>query len=478
MGEKTNSIGEKALKAGIWYVISNIMVKAISVLTMPIFTRLLNTEQYGTVQTFIAWQSLLIPIFTLNLPYSIGRAKLDFPNKLDDYKGAMQLLSALVSAFIISILIVFLAPVSVLLDLTQVEALLLMAYLFFTPTISLYQTSYKYTYRYKQNIAIAWYTTVVTTLLSLLLVYTYQPENKALMRIIGIVIPNVLLSSIFWFNSIKNKLISIRWEYWKYALKISLPLVLHTISLHILSQSDRIFITKICGKTDTAFYSLAYTYGVALHVITTAVSEGWLPWFHDTMFAGKKDEVREKVKPLVILGCYVGLACIAFAPEAVYLLGGEKYFSSINCIPPVVLGIVCQYVYTHYVNIELHLKKTVYVSSGTIFASLLNIGLNAIFIPKFGFVAAAYTTLASCFALMVVHFLITKKVLHMAVYNDIFMFGSLFVTTIVTTIVAMTYDHQAIRYAITAIGFCSFLYYFRNYIKNLIERFKKKKQSA
>lgn len=476
--EKSNSLGKKAFKAGVWYVISSVMVKSISILTTPLFTRLLTTEQYGTVQTFISWQSLLIPIFTLNLPYSIGRAKLDFDNRLGEYTGAMQLLSAIVSAFIVAISIVFLAPLSVLLELTQAETAILLAYLFFTPSIMLYQTGYKYTYRYKQNIAIAWYTTVGTTLLSLLLVYISPLENKALMRIIGIVAPNVLLSCAFWFKSIRTKRLSINREFWTYALKISVPLILHTISMHILSQSDRIFITKIWGKSDTAFYSLAYTYGVALHVITTAVSEGWLPWFHDTMFAGKRDEVKEKVKPLVILGCYVGLGCIALAPEAVLILGGRKYLHSIPCVPPVVLGVVCQYIYTHYVNIELHLKKTVYVSAGTIFAALLNIGLNAIFIPRFGFVAAAYTTLASYFALMVVHFLITRIVLHMKVYNDFFMFASFIVTAIITAIVMLTYDHRIIRYAITAVGFISFLYYFRGYIKAWIIKFRKKIKKA
>jgi O-antigen/teichoic acid export membrane protein len=81
--------------------------------------------------------------------------------------------------------------------------------------------------------------------------------------------------------------------------------------MHILSQSDRIFITKIWGKSDTAFYSLAYTYGILLYVFTNAVSDGWLPWFHDTYYAGEYDKIRKNVKPLVVLGCYIGLACIA-----------------------------------------------------------------------------------------------------------------------------------------------------------------------
>ena len=92
--------GNTALKAGVWYVISSIMVKAISIITTPIFTRMLSTSEYGTVSTFTSWSGLLLTFFTLNLTYSIGRAKLDYPDKLDDYVGSMQLLSLLVSSVI------------------------------------------------------------------------------------------------------------------------------------------------------------------------------------------------------------------------------------------------------------------------------------------------------------------------------------------------------------------------------------------
>ena len=181
------------------------------------------------------------------------------------------------------------------------------------------------------------------------------------------------------------------------------------------------------------------------------------------------------MKPLVVLGCYVGLACIALAPEAVYILGGKKYAHSVACVPPVVLGVVCQYIYTHYVNIELHLKKTIYVSAGTVFAAALNIGLNAIFIPIYGFVAAAYTTLASYFALMIVHFLITRKVFKVKLYSDLFMFGALAVTAGITAVLMMTYDHRIIRYALVLAGFVSFLFCFKEYIGNWILKVKSKR---
>lgn len=458
-----NVTDHAAFKAGIWYVISNVMVKTVTVITTPIFTRLMTTEEYGTVQTFISWYTVLLPLFSLNLTYSIGRAKLDFPDNLKEYIGSMQVLSIIFSVIVSSFLIIFIQPVSVIFELNIPNIILLIFYLCFVPTIQFWQNGYRYEYQYKQNIIISWYTILTSTILSLILIFTLD-ESKSFLRILGITIPMIVLSIYFWMKSIRYRYLNKIIEYWRYGLILSVPLILHTISLNILSQSDRIFITKMCGESDTGVYSLAYTYGMLLNVFISAISDGWLPWFHDTYFAKKYDEIRKNIKPLVIFGCYIGLACIAFAPEAILILGGEEYKRGILCVPPIALGIICQYIYTHYVNIELHLKKTKYISSGTVLAAVLNIFLNGLFIPRFGFIAAAYTTLVGYVALMIFHFIISRKILHVKLYNDIFMFAALGITSVVAGILVLLYEKNIQRYFVIFVGFVTFLLYFKNFI--------------
>ena len=474
MKKEAKNVSSVALKAGVWYVVSSIMVKAVSIITTPIFTRLMTTSEYGTVATFTSWGSLLLTFFTLNLTYSIGRAKLDFPGKLNDYVGSMQLLSGIVSGIFCIVSFILLKPISAFFELSETVTILLMLYLFFTPTINFRQNAYRYTYQYKQNVAIAWYTALGTVICSLILMFTVKGD-KAIERIIGIVIPTIILSVIFWIQSFKHKNINYNKEYWRYGWNLSGPLILHTVSMNILSQSDRIFISKICGSEVTGIYSLIYNYGILLNIVTTAVGDGWLPWFHDNFFSKNYQDIRKNVKYIVLLGCYIGLACIALAPEAILILGGQKYISGVYCVPPIVLGIVCQYIYTHYVNIEMHLKKTKYVSQGTIFAAILNIVLNAIFIPIFGYVAAAYTTFASYLVLLIAHFFITRKILKVKLYNDKFMFGAMIVTGIIALVIANTYNYTIIRFVMIAIGFISFIFTFRKFIMNAVKKFIKKR---
>lgn len=466
MNDKKNKV---ALKAGIWYVISSVMVKTIAVTTTPIFTRLMSTSEYGVTATFTSWYSLLITIATLNLTYSIGRAKIDFPNELDCYLGSMQLLSSIVAGIMMIVAIVFNDHFSNILELNNSLVILLAVYLFFSPTISFFQNSYRYKYKYKQNIAIAWYSALSTVFLSLILILTVHAD-KALLRCIGIVIPSIILSCYFWIKSWKNGYLSINIIHWKYGLKLSVPLILHTISLNILAQSDRIFIAKMCNVSDVGIYSLVYSYGILISVITNAIADGWLPWFHDNYYSGNFEEIRKNLKPIITLGCFLTLGCIAFGPEAVLILGGHQYTEGIYCIPPIVLGILCQYIYTHYVNIELHLKKTKFVSIGTVLAAVFNIITNIVFIPIYGFIAASYTTLASYLLLMTVHFFITREVLSVKLYNDLFMFGSMIGTAIISALIIFTYDHTIIRYILIVLGLIICIFYFRVYITNWLTK--------
>lgn len=472
--DDTKKIGNKAFRAGLWYVVSSVVVKMVTVITTPIFTRLLSHQEYGTVQTFTSWRTLLLPIFSLNLAYSIGRAKLDFPGRTDEYIGSMQVLSAIFSLALAGIILLFLNPFANFLALTVSETVLLIIYLVFETAILFHQAGYRYHYLYKENIVITWYMILATTGLSLLLIVVFGGD-LAFQRLLGTVIPPVALSLYFWGKSFRKKMLCFKVQYWKYGLAISVPLILHNISLHILAQSDRIFITKIWGKADTAFYSLAYTYGMLLQVFSQAVAEGWLPWFHDTYFSGRQARIRESVKPLIVLGCFVSLAAVAFAPEAVLILGGRKYAQSIPCVPPVVMGVTCQFIYTHYVNIEMHLKKTAYVSAGTIIAAGFNIVTNAIFIPRYGYTAAAYTTLASYFLLLVIHFVITRRLFHVHLYDDWFLFGSLIATGIIIAILTQTYDYTAVRYGFILAGFLAFLFYFRDYIGRLAGKYLRRR---
>ncbi|MBO6112254.1 MAG: polysaccharide biosynthesis C-terminal domain-containing protein [Lachnospiraceae bacterium] len=143
-------------------------------------------------------------------------------------------------------------------------------------------------------------------------------------------------------------------------------------------------------------------------------------------------------------------------------------------VPPVALGTLCQYFYTNYVNQELFYKKTVMIAVNSIIAALINTGLNYVFIKKYGYAAAAYTTLAGYFILMCLHFISTRFILKEKLYAD----GRYFIMVITVTaaglLIMTQYDGLfgiAVRY-ILAIGLAiAFAFMFKDVIiKRILHR--------
>ena len=63
-----------------------------------------------------------------------------------------------------------------------------------------------------------------------------------------------------------------------------------------------------------------------------------------------------------------------------------------------------------YTAIQNYHKKTAYVAAGTIVTMVINVILNYVCILRFGYMAAAYTTAASYFILLVMQGYLEKKV--------------------------------------------------------------------
>ena len=61
----------KQVKASIWFLLCSFLQKGISMITTPIFTRLLSTSQYGQFNVFNSWLSIVTIVVSLNLCYGV-----------------------------------------------------------------------------------------------------------------------------------------------------------------------------------------------------------------------------------------------------------------------------------------------------------------------------------------------------------------------------------------------------------------------
>ena len=415
--------GSKVVKSSIWYTIANVSLRAVAIITTPIYTGMLTNADYGKANTFNSWIDVFNVFACLCVVYSIGRAKLDFKDRFDEYMSALQGLSSSFGLILLIFAFIFRNALSAWIRYEVPLAVGLFAYLCVSPSVEYMMQKCRYEYRYKENILISVITCVGQVALSITLMLIWS-DQRYLGKILGVMLPTFLMGIVFYIRFIVRGKVFYNREYWTYALKIGLPMIPHALALILLAQMDRIMIKNLLGDAEAGLYIFGYSFATLLMIFTNAIGQAWLPWFNETLFEGKRERIRQIQKKLVLLGCFLSFVFIVVAPEALMVLSisNNTYWIAKYVVPPIVLGTLAQYFYTNYVNVEIFCKKTPIIAIGSCAAALINYALNACFIPRFGYVAAAYTTLASYLVLMLMHFVMVRFVLGEKVYQDSYMF--------------------------------------------------------
>ena len=395
------------VKIGMIYTLSNIVIKGMAFITTPIFTRLMSQEEYGSFSNISSWANIISIIATLCLYSSISRAKYDYD---EDIKGYMSTITILGSVFTLIIWLLIELKIGFwerLFNMDRLYIRSIMIYSLFTPALQTLITKHRMYNEYKNVIALTWITLLVTTFGALGL--TILMSNKLTGRVIGNYTIIAIVDVVFWlYIVIQGKTFSLKMC--KYACALSLPLLVHELSGVLLNSSDRIIINQLCGARKAALYSIAYTIAMIITVVLSSLNQAWVPWFFDKMQKNDRESIRNVV-PKYMAGFTVGCIGLMFiGPEMILIFGGENYLEAMYVIPPICLAIEIQFVYTLYVNIEFFEKKTTYISLATAGATVINIALNYYAIPRWGYIAAAYTTVIGYLFNFLFHYIVCKKI--------------------------------------------------------------------
>jgi len=467
----------KALKSGIWYTASSFLVKSIGFITTPIFTRLLTKAEFGAYNNYTSWLSIVTIFVTLDLEATLISARFDFKDKFDEYILSVLSLSTL-SAFIwFAIANAFYEPIGNFLSLDRIYINTMLVYLLFLPAINLFQARERYLYEYKKTVATSLIHSVSTALVSVLLVLCMSDRLTG--RIFGAAIPTIIIGIVFYIYFIRKGK-KVNFNYWKYALPICLPFIPHLLSMTFLNSTDRVMITRFCGSEDTALYSLAYSCGAIVTILLTAINKAFGPWLAEKINENKFGEIRKFSKIYISGFIFFAIGIMLVSPEVLLILGGQKYMEAIYVMTPVSMGCICQFLYTMFVNIEQLKKKTVGMAIASAIAAAMNLGLNYIFIPRFGYLAAAYTTLVGYLVLLTIHMYLVYRLKLNNAYSYKFVALAVGVSLIAMVLITLSFGNNIVRYVAIGIYILAFVYLIRRYkdrILTVLHRSKKQEKA-
>lgn len=394
-------------KAGAYYLIGNLFNKGIAFLTVPIFTRILSTSDYGIVTTYNSWVSILSMVIGFALHMGIRAAFIDYKEEMDDFMSVTTAFTIECGFVFILFVLVGYGLLSISVNLTLIVLCLLQGLA--TALVQNYSMYLMMQYRYRFRTALMILPNLLSVLVSIFAILFVVHSKLYLGRIVPTSCINILFGLMIVILVFRKSHCIWNKEYLKYALAISAPLVLHGIALNVLSQSDRTMITWLADASQTGIYSLIYNFSMLATVITTSIEGIWTPWFMNKYSKRELADINEMAVDYVHLMTYAMVGLILIGPEVVKILASSNYWDGIKIIPPVVIANYVIFLYTLYVNIEHYHKKTTYITINTLIAAGTNLILNYLFIPHFGYVAAAFTTLVSYLISLILHARYAKK---------------------------------------------------------------------
>lgn len=394
-------------KASAYYFVGNMFNKGIAFLTVPILTRILSTYDYGIITTYNSWVIILSIILGLALHTGIRMAYVDYKDDFDKYVSS-NIIFTIVSSLVVCLIAlssIYLLKINISLWLVS----FCLSQAIATALIQDYDYYLMMQYRYKLRTFVMIVPGLLSVIVSILVIKFVLDDNLYMGRIVPTSTIHTGIALLIVTAFFIRHGVSCKKEYIEYGLKLSTPLIVHGIALNILSQSDRIMITSLVGASQTGIYSLIYNLSMIATVITASFDGVWVPWFLQKMKSRDIESIESVAEKFIFLMTSAMVGLIMVSPEIVKILADEEYWEGIKIVPPIIISSYVIFMYTLYVNIEHYYKKTIFITINTFIAAATNLILNYIFIPRAGYVAAAYTTLASYIISFILHFRYAKK---------------------------------------------------------------------
>lgn len=390
----------KEIKSATVYTFATLFSRGLAIITVPIFTRIMTSAEIGEVNLYNSWYSLLSVIATLSLTSGgFSVAMKEFERERDKYLSSVLSLTSVMS--LVMAVIFSIAPDfwSNLMGLPMHLIYLMCIGFLCAPARDFWLARQRFEYKYKAAAIITIISAILATANSIAVVL-YMNHNGIDCVVSGRLYANYIIiygvSFLIWLYVFKKGKTFYNKKYWKLSLSLSIPLIGHSLASQVLSVSDRVMISDMVGNSAVGIYSTLYSVSSIAQLVWGALNASFIPYLYQNLEKPEKRASLVKVSNLLI-AMYGGVVilCAFFAPEVVRILATEEYYEAIYIIPPIISGVFLIAVANMYSNILLYNKKTPFIMLSTSVAAVLNIILNYIFIPKFGYMAAAYTTLFS-----------------------------------------------------------------------------------
>lgn len=373
--------------------IGKLSTQIISFLLLPLYTSKLSPEEYGTYDFLVTLSIFLLPIITMLMEESMFRFLID----AEDLKSKKRVITATIAYTVIGTAI-FSIIAGIIMGIMKYEyAIVFLLFIISNILIGLSNALARGTGKIK--------------------LYSFSNfilgASTIVLNILFIVSLKLGVNGLLWSNTIANTLTAVivlmklhlpqfvsRKDLSKKTLtdmlKYSIPLVPNNLSWIIISLSDRLMLTGMVGPEANGIYSIANKFPNIIYTFYGFFSTAWKESAAKILKEDNKVQYYNSIyKDIKFFLKAIVLGLIAIMPFAFPVFIGSSYNEAYLYIPILVISIYYTNMSNFYGGIFTAYKNTKIMGSTTVLAAIINIGINIIFIPKFGIYATTFSTLIS-----------------------------------------------------------------------------------
>lgn len=397
------------------FAIGNISTKLIHFFLVPLYTYVLTTEEYGTIDLVVSICSILVPILMCNIGEAIRRYLLDEDSDENKIK-TVEYIWAFVG-LILSCLIYFI--------MSHIPSI--SEYAFWVCAFSFTNALSQITLEYlrgqeKLKLYTVWstYSSLAVALLNVLFLAKMHMGIKG--YFLAYIISYFTMSICAFISSGQYKGISNLVFEKKLFVEMSLfsiALVPNSIMWWITNSSDRIMVTYLISAAANGIYSVSYKLPSLLSTLSTILMQAWqYSAIKEEKSEDREDYQNNMFKLYLTCTAIISAGLLFILKPFMKIYVAQDYFVSWKYSPFLIIGLMFQTLAT-FVGTSYYVKKNM---KGNLYSSsvgaITNIILNIILIPMLGVNGAAIATCISYVAVLVFRLYDTRRYLNIRYFTS------------------------------------------------------------
>lgn len=406
---------EELLKNTFIIFIGKFSTQFLTFLLLPLYTKFLDSSDYGTIDLIMTYITLFVPILTIQYEMGTFRYLIDNRNnQIMQDKIIYNSLKFFLNITLLCLTVGLILPLVVKIKNFYYIVMCIIAMMFSNLLMQIARGIGKNT-----NYSITCFIVGISNIiLNIIMIVVLKFDGKSIL--ISSFLSNII-GTIYLFFKLKiykkiNKKSSDT-EITRDIIKYSWPLVPNTISWWLINVSDRTIVTFLISSSANGFYAISTKFSAIISSILNIFNLSWTESASLHINDVDRDEFFSNINDDILrLMSSVCLLLISFMPILFPIFINEKYIDAYQYVPINILASFFNCIVSIYSSIYIAKKMTKQVADTSFFAALINIIVDLILIKYIGLYAASIST-AVAFIVMSIYRSINLKNIVKINYN-------------------------------------------------------------